>query len=292
MFSRPILSRRILLCALLWLAVEPLISASVEPRISVKDAESHNESVKKQKKVKQKQKKTKRSIKNHLIGNWYYYAVGGLVVVAYYYRTSIDRRLVDFLYPSTDLGALLSVQFNMFNVEDWKTDRLMMRKATLADKNALLVALKDPATKKYFWTGGKEASDQDCEQYADTVCGGKKELCWVITLADKAIGLIGLNDDSLTPSTFILLAPGSRGNHYAQEAFRWLLRSGFRAGCTTIQSDVYVNNVSSKKLMQSVGMVKLRTHTDPNAEEGLRESITYSIHKDHWASGKAKEKKV
>jgi RimJ/RimL family protein N-acetyltransferase len=156
-----------------------------------------------------------------------------------------------------------------------ETPRLYLRKWQKADRFPFAQMNADPAVMRYFL---KPLTEEESHAFVDRI---EKQMAergyglWAVELkqTNRFIGFIGFNytdfPSDFTPCIEIgwRLQQASWGHGYATEGALGCLEFGFRTlGFTEIFSFTSVLNTPSEKVMQKIGMRKLKEFAHPRIE--------------------------
>ncbi|MGC4940890.1 GNAT family N-acetyltransferase [Kribbella sp. DT2] len=175
---------------------------------------------------------------------------------------------------------------------DLKTERLLLRQWTEADKEPFAALNADPAVMEHFPSMlTREQSDEMVDRTARAVV--ERGLGWLaveVLETGRFIGFIGLSVASFeapfTPAVEIgwRLSKDAWGNGYATEGARAVLEYGFGPlGLDEIVSFTATTNLPSQRVMQRIGMTHDEAddfdHSRLEPGHPLRRHVLYRITK-------------
>jgi len=132
------------------------------------------------------------------------------------------------------------------------TERLVLRRMTIADVPALHAALSDPDVMR-FWSTLPHASLAVTEAWvartiASVVAGEADE--FAVLLNGAVIGKVGLWTGT---EVGVILSRDAWGHGYATEALHSFIDHAFRRGADRITADIDPRNTSSLRLFEKLG---------------------------------------
>lgn len=177
-------------------------------------------------------------------------------------------------------------------MEEIETDRLLLRRFTMADLNDLSLIFSDPQVVRYLGSG-KPAKRAETEHALNTILQhwerhGFGRWAVVFKQTRELIGYGGLRNFQDTPELVYLLARRWWGCGLATEIARTSLKFGFEEqNFEHIVAMAQLSNTASHRVMQKVGMIFEKT-----AHIYDMEIVCYSINKDAYLSGQARHRRA
>lgn len=177
-------------------------------------------------------------------------------------------------------------------MREFETDRLLLRRFTIADLDELSVIFSDPKVVRYLGSG-KPAKRKETEHALHTIIKhwerhGFGRWAVVSKQTRELIGYGGLRSFHDTPELVYLLARRYWGIGLATEIARASLRYGFREqGFERIVAMARLANTASHRVMEKVGMSFEKT-----AHIYDMDIVCYSITSGAYLSGQAKKRRT
>ena len=134
-----------------------------------------------------------------------------------------------------------------------RTDRLLLRRARLADIAAMHAIMSNPTAMRY-WSTPPHAELADTERWISSMIDadpGRDD--FIVTLDDRVIGKLGAWQ---LPEIGFLLDPGFWGRGYALEALAAFVERRQALGSTELTADVDPRNQASLRLLEKAGFVE------------------------------------
>ena len=182
-------------------------------------------------------------------------------------------------------------------MRDLRTERLLLRAFTEADRDIVYRISSDPGTTRYLFYFGNEDStpEQDTDRfvrYYMTLHAQKPqrsvEYAVVDAENDVVMGDASIEylSDTLCEIGWILL-PEYRGKGYASEAGRELLRYGFQEmGAEKIIAHCDARNDASSRVMRRIGMTLIGIEPCGRRKKAFEEKpgdeMTWGIEREVW----------
>ncbi|WP_291845591.1 GNAT family protein [Maricaulis sp.] len=169
------------------------------------------------------------------------------------------------------------------------TDRLLLRPLRQDDATALLPALQDADTMKY-WSRAPVDGLAEAREYLAGSTRSSTVRCWAITrppTPDDALGWVVLIDrKSGVAETGYIIRPDTRRHGYVNEAVRRVLDHGFSAlGLRRIYADTDPDNAGSIAVLSKLGFVeegRLRAQWETHI--GVRDSLIFGLLRSDWCA--------
>jgi [ribosomal protein S5]-alanine N-acetyltransferase len=138
-------------------------------------------------------------------------------------------------------------------VEAITCERLVMRRARMADAAAMHAILSDPAAMTYWSTLPHTSAEQTEEWMRGMVEAPPDSDDFILEVGDRVIGKLGC---WRLPEIGYILAPHAWGHGYAGEALAAFIAHRRRAGGTELTADTDPANSASIRLLQRHGFVE------------------------------------
>jgi RimJ/RimL family protein N-acetyltransferase len=188
----------------------------------------------------------------------------------------------------------------MSDVTEIRTERLLLRQWTDADREPFAELNADPEVMRHFpQTMTREESDALVDRCAGRIVADGYGL-WALEVIEtgRFIGFTGLApiafEAHFSPATEIgwRLAKGAWGNGYATEAARASLAHAFGpAGLAELVSMTATTNRPSQRVMERIGMTRdpADDFDHPRLEPGhrLQRHVLYRINRAQWQAHQA-----
>lgn len=136
-----------------------------------------------------------------------------------------------------------------------RTERLLLRRATMADAPAMHAIMSDPAAMRY-WSTPPHAELADTEGWMASMVEADPADSddFIVTLDDRLIGKLGAWQ---LPEIGFLLDPACWGRGYALEALIAFVKRRRGLGSTELTADVDPRNFASLRLLDLAGFVEI-----------------------------------
>jgi ribosomal-protein-alanine N-acetyltransferase len=179
---------------------------------------------------------------------------------------------------------MLEFTFNPFPVIE--TERLILRRVTNDDANAVFEIRSNPETMKFIPRPLLKNTDEALELIAeiDSKITANTGINWAITLKDnpKLLGIIGYyrtQPENYRSEIGYILLPEFHGKGIVSEAVNRLIRFGFEdLKLHSIEAVIDPENIASEKVLQKCGFVK-EAHFKESDFHGGRfvDKVIYSL---------------
>ena len=138
--------------------------------------------------------------------------------------------------------------------DEIRTQRLLLRRATMDDVAAMHAIMSNPAAMRY-WSTPPHAALEDTERWmASMVEDDPHERDdFIVTVDGNLIGKLGA---WRLPEIGFLIDPAHWGKGYASEALEAYIAHRRKRGSTELTADVDPRNKSSVKLLERAGFVE------------------------------------
>jgi RimJ/RimL family protein N-acetyltransferase len=135
-----------------------------------------------------------------------------------------------------------------------RTERLLLRRATMADVPAMHAIMSDPTAMRY-WSTPPHAELADTERWMASMVEADPNDSddFIVTLDDRLIGKLGAWK---LPEVGYLLDPAQWGRGYALEALTAFVERRRELGTTELTADVDPRNLASLRLLDQAGFVE------------------------------------
>lgn len=179
---------------------------------------------------------------------------------------------------------MLEFNFNPFPVIE--TERLLLRRVTNDDANAVFEIRSNPETMKFIPRPLLKNTDEALELIAeiDGKITTNTGINWAITLKDnpKLLGIIGYyrtQPENYRSEIGYILLPEFHGKGIVSEAVNRLIKFGFEdLKLHSIEAVIDPDNVASEKVLQKCGFVKEAHFKESDFYEGrFLDKVIYSI---------------
>lgn len=179
---------------------------------------------------------------------------------------------------------MLEFNFNPFPVIE--TERLLLRRVTNDDANAVFEIRSNPETMKFIPRPLLKNTDEALELIAeiDSKITTNTGINWAITLKDnpKLLGIIGYyrtQPENYRSEIGYILLPEFHGKGIVSEAVNRLIKFGFEdLKLHSIEAVIDPDNVASEKVLQKCGFVKEAHFKESDFYEGrFLDKVIYSI---------------
>lgn len=173
--------------------------------------------------------------------------------------------------------------------ETWRTERLVLRRFTAADEDALVELNSDPEVMR-FLTGGRPGSRQAVRTrtlpqflaYPPNVLG-----VWAATTEDgDFLGWLCLRQTPTDPELGYRFRRAAWGHGYATEGCRAIVDRAFEeTGTRRIWAATMAVNIRSRRVLERVGLRHVRTYHEhfddpiPGTELG---EVEYAVTRSEW----------
>lgn len=164
------------------------------------------------------------------------------------------------------------------------THRLLLRRPTLADLDAVYAYASDPAITKYMgWA--RHTSPQTTRaflQMRDEEWEARGTGTFLVELDGAVIGSTGLHtyDESPAATGYIIARP-YWGHGYATEATRAMLDLARARNLRRVEAGCHPDNAASIRVLEKCGLARKRTIPDhmmfPNLSGELQDFLLYAI---------------
>ena len=138
--------------------------------------------------------------------------------------------------------------------DEIRTERLVLRRATMADVAAMHAIMSDPVAMR-FWSTPPHSALEDTERWmASMVEDDPQERDdFIVTVGGNLIGKLGA---WRLPEIGFLLDPATWGKGYASEALEAYVAHRRKLGSRELTADVDPRNKSSIRLLERAGFVE------------------------------------
>lgn len=171
-------------------------------------------------------------------------------------------------------------------IERIATARLVLRRPTLADLDAVYAYASDPAITTYMGWARHESPETTRAflQMRDEEWEERGTGTYVAELGDTGvvIGSTGLHtyDDAPAATGYIIARPWW-GHGYATEALRAMLALARSRGMPRVEASCHPENQASRRVLEKCGMAHARTLEDhmvfPNLSGELQDLLVFAI---------------
>jgi RimJ/RimL family protein N-acetyltransferase len=177
-----------------------------------------------------------------------------------------------------------------------ETERLVLRRFTMEDADALVVLHSDPEVMRYLSGGVAESREAVVGATLPRILGYYERYeeygLWaaIEKVSGMFLGWFHLRPkDEANPNVLDLgyrLHRSAWGKGYATEASRALIRKGFaNPDVPRISGSALANNIGSRRVMEKVGLTLVRTYraSRPDRFGGLEQEIVeYALERAAW----------
>ena len=134
-----------------------------------------------------------------------------------------------------------------------RTERLLLRRARLADTPAMHAIMSNPTAMSY-WSTPPHAELADTERWMASLIEADpaERDDFIVTLDDRVIGKLGAWK---LPEIGFLLDPACWGQGYAREALAAFVKRRQELGSIELTADVDPRNLASLRLLEQAGFV-------------------------------------
>ena len=138
--------------------------------------------------------------------------------------------------------------------DEIRTQRLVLRRATMDDVAAMHAIMSDPVAMRY-WSTPPHVAVEDTERWMASMVEDDplERDDFVVTVDGRLIGKLGA---WRLPEIGFLLDPAQWGKGYASEALEAYVAHRRKLGSTELTADVDPRNKSSIKLLERAGFVE------------------------------------
>lgn len=169
-----------------------------------------------------------------------------------------------------------------------ETARLILRKRTVADADALHASYADPQIMTYWSHAPHETIDQTRADFARSI-DDPNWRAWAITLKgdDRAIGMVAAGEKRQGGVTELgyIVARSHWGTGIAREAVSAVIDRLFVEGQRRVFADADPDNAASRRLLERLGF-KLEgvLRGEWETHLGVRDSTIYGLLRDEWSA--------
>ena len=185
-------------------------------------------------------------------------------------------------------------------VPELRTERLLLRGFTGADRDTFAALNADPVVMEHFPSTLDRAASDDLVERIEAAWDERGWGLWAVEVAagPRFIGYVGLWPAGfVAPGTVEVgwrLAREAWGHGYAPEAARASLRFGFEdLGLAEIVSFTVPQNLNSRRVMEKIGLQRrpdrdfVHPNVDPEAHPHLSRHVLYALGADDWRARRA-----
>ena len=160
--------------------------------------------------------------------------------------------------------------------DEIRTERLVLRRATLEDVTAMHGIMSDPVAMRY-WSSPPHTEEYQTQRWMASMVDGEPTDSddFIVTLGGQLIGKLGAWQ---LPEVGFLIDPAHWGRGYASEALAAFIERRRRLGSTELTADVDPRNLSSILLLARHGFLEIgRAKGTWQVGDELCDSIYYSL---------------
>ena len=138
--------------------------------------------------------------------------------------------------------------------DEIRTERLLLRRASLSDTGAMHAIMSDPAAMRY-WSTPPHREVAQTERWMASMVGADPTVSddFIVTLDGKLIGKLGT---WVVPEIGFLIGRQWWGQGYAKEALAAFIDRRRLLGSTELTADVDPRNAASIRLLDRAGFVE------------------------------------
>ena len=191
---------------------------------------------------------------------------------------------------------------NIFSsLPDFETERIVLRRIQRSDAKDIYEFSSDPEVSKWLlWS--PHPSLEYSKRFTDAVISGYKDQTYfeyaiVLKESSKVIGTCGfakIDEENLSAELGYVVSRGYWGKGIAPEAASVMIRIAFEnLGLSRVYARYMIENESSKRVMEKLGMRYEGTHFDEIMVKGsLRNVGYYAMLKEEYMKSPLKSVKV